>query len=293
MLHTHQILINKGEAWNMNRKKRPALFFVFTALFVIVCRCGPDPFSSNNTSPIMLEDGSRLGSCKLFQEFSNIGAGPDEATSTMVWDCTLTCPDGSQVVFQADGSKSAPSFHNDPLLKAGDTTSFLSQYCSPEAMVVATPTEEPVATSTATATSTPEEQVIVIPQPNILILQPVLAGSVTACDTGLGFINLPLADPMPDLTGKELEVIINGYKVNCTIAGSRNQVLSCNLPPDRTFPLNIGTTVDSVQVDSFSFSGATCTNTVPTKERDPNDPNTPAPTSTPVDCGLDPYHPDC
>lgn len=277
----------------MNRKKRPALFFVFTALFVIVCRCGPDPFDPRNTSPILLADGSSLGSCKLFQEFTNIGAGPDEATSTMVWDCTLTCPDGSQVLFQADGSQSSPSHFNDPLLKAGDTTAFLSQYCSPEAMVVATSTEEPVAPSTATATSTPQEQVIVIPQPNILILQPVLAGSVTACDTGLGYINLPLADPQPDLTGKELEVIINGYKVNCTIAGSQNQVLSCNLPPeDRTFPLNIGTTVDSVQVDSFSFDGATCTNTVPTKEKDPNDPDV-APTATPVDCIADPYNPAC
>jgi len=282
----------------MNRKKRPALFFVFTALFVIVCRCGPDPFDPRGTASISLQDGSSLGTCKSMQEFTgttNNPDGVDGVDSRLVWDCTLTCPNGSQVVFQADGSQAAPSHFNDPHLKAGDTTSFLSQYCSPEAMVVATSTEEPVATSTATATSTPEEQVIVIPQPNILILQPVLAGNVTACDTGLGYINLPLADPMPDLTGKELEVFINGYKVNCTIAGSQNQVLSCNLPPeDRTFPLNIGTTVDSVQVDSFSFSGATCTHTVPTKEREPNDPNVPVvPTSTPVDCIADPYNPAC
>ncbi|MBL8089926.1 MAG: hypothetical protein KF758_07390 [Anaerolineales bacterium] len=158
------------------------------------------------------------------------------------------------------------------------------------------PSPTPTITATPVPTATPLQpgQSIVIPQPNILILQPVLAGSVSACDTGLGYINLPLADPMPDLTGKNLEVIINGYKVNCAIAGSRNQLLACSLPPDRTFPLNIGTTVDSVQVDSFSFSGATCTHTVPTKEKDPNDPNAPVvPIATPVDCIADPYNPAC
>ncbi len=158
-----------------------------------------------------------------------------------------------------------------------------------------TPTITPTLTATPVFTATPSEtgQEIIIPQPNILILQPVLAGSVSTCDTGLGFINFPLADPLPDLTDKNLEVIINGYKVNCTIAGSRNQLLSCSLPTDMTFPLRVGTTVDSVQVDSFSFSGATCTNTMPTKERDPNDPDTPVVPPIPVDCVADPYNPAC
>ena len=151
-----------------------------------------------------------------------------------------------------------------------------------------TPTVTPTLTATPVFTATPSET-----GQEIIILQPVLAGSVSACDTGLGFINFPLADPLPDLTDKNLEVIINGYKVNCTIAGSRNQLLSCSLPTDITLPLRVGTTVDSVQVDSFSFSGATCTNTVPTKERDPNDPDTPVVPPTPVDCVADPYNPAC
>ncbi|HCR70411.1 MAG TPA: hypothetical protein DIW23_03115 [Anaerolineae bacterium] len=159
------------------------------------------------------------------------------------------------------------------------------------------PSPTPTITATPVFTATPSEtgQEIIIPQPNILILQPVLAGNVSACDTGLGFINFPMSEPIPDLTGKNLEVIFNGYKVNCTIAGSRNQVLSCSLPPDTTFPLQVGTTVDSVQVDSFSFDGAICTKTVPTKEKDPNDPNTPIPpvVPTPVDCNADPYNPAC
>lgn len=175
----------------------------------------------------------------------------------------------------------------------------MSQYCSAEAMNPDNTPNKPNAPTevpSPTPTNIPEEQAIVIPTQNLLYLQPVLEGSVSACDTGMGYINLPLADPMPDLTGKELEVIINGYKVNCMVAGSRNQVLSCNLPPeDSTFPLRIGTTVDSVQVDSFTFSGATCMHTVPTKERDPNDPNihAPIPTSTQVDCDADPYNPQC
>lgn len=280
----------------MNLKKHPALFFVFTALLVTVCRCGPDPFSQHGTTSISLQDGSSLGTCKSMQEFTGTSNNPDEQpagvdsfNSNLVWDCTLTCPDGSQVVFQADGSKSAPSHFNDPLLKAGDTTAYLAQYCSPEAMVVATPTEEPVAT--ATATSTPEEQVIVIPEQNLLILQPVLAGNVTACDTGLGFINFPLFQPQPDLTGKSVSIYLNGSKANCSLAGSQSQLLGCSLPAGIAFPLIVSASIDDVEVNNFSFDGAICTKTQATKE--PNEDEPVAPTEPPVDCDVNPNPYEC
>jgi hypothetical protein len=276
----------------MNRKKRPALFLVFTALLVTVCRCGPDPFSPNNTSPIKLKDGSSLGSCKLFQEFANIGAGPDEATSTMVWDCSLTCPDGSQVEFQLDGDQSVPAFYNDPYLEAGDTTGFLTQYCSPEAMAAADTPEAPTEEPSPTPTDTPQEQVIIIPPQNLLILPPVLAGSVTACDTGLGFINFPLADPQPDLSGKSVSVFLNGNKVNCRLAGSQSQLLGCSLPTGTTFPVIVSASIDDVEVNNFPFNGAICTNTVPTRETE-DDSEPTATSQPPVDCEVNPNPYEC
>lgn len=276
----------------MNRKKRPALFLVFTALLVTVCRCGPDPFSPNNTSPIRLKDGSSLGSCKLFQEFTRTGENPDEFTSTMVWDCSLTCPDGSQVEFQLDGDQSVPAFYNDPYLEAGDTPGFLAQYCSPEAMTAADTPEAPTEEPSPTPTDTAQEQVIIIPTQNLLILPPVLAGNVTACDTGLGFINFPLADPQPDLSGKSVSVFLNGNKVNCRLAGSQSQLLGCSLPPGTTFPVIVSASIDDVEVNNFPFNGAICTNTVPTRETE-DDSEPTATSQPPVDCEVNPNPYEC
>lgn len=281
----------------MHRKKHPALILVFTALLVTVCRCGPDPFDRHARPQIQLKDGTSLGSCILMQEFANIGAGPDEATSTMVWDCTLTCPDGSRVEFQLDGDRSVPAFYNDPNLEANDSTAFLAQYCSPEAMIAAdipeAPTEEPAPTPTDTPQS--EEQVIIIPTQNLLILPPVLADSVTACDTGLGFINFPLADPQPDLSGRSVSVFINGTKVNCRLAGSQSQLLGCSLPPGTTFPVTVSASIDDVEVNNFPFNGAICTNTVATMEKaEENEDSEPTPTSPPpVDCDVNPNPYEC
>jgi hypothetical protein len=278
----------------MNRKTRPALFFVFTSLLVVVCRCGSDPLSKND-SAIMLKDGTRLGSCEVFSDFTQTSDNPDGFTSTTGWECSVTCPDGSQTVFELDGKQSAPSFYNDPFLEAGDTAGFLSQYCSPEAMVAANtpevPTLTPSPTSTSTAQAAAQEQVIIIPTQNLLILPPVLAGGVTACDTGLGFINFPLASPQPDLSGRSVSILLNGNKLNCKVAGSQSQVLGCSLPPGASFPATVSASIDDVQVNNFPFDGAICTNTVPTKET--QDSASPATAEPPVDCEENPYHIDC
>jgi hypothetical protein len=189
------------------------------------------------------------------------------------------------------------------LIAAGETEAFLTQYCSAEAMVVPVPSETPVeeavsidatatATSIATDTPVPAEQVIIIPQQNILILQPFLAGGVSACDTGLGFINFPISEPIPDLTGKNVTVSLNGRQVNCTVVGSRGQVLGCSLPTGTTFPVTVKVNLDDVEVNNFSFSGATCIKTAPTKEKEQNESggNTPV-APTPIDCSIDPYNP--
>lgn len=152
------------------------------------------------------------------------------------------------------------------------------------------PSPTPITTTaTPVATSTPSET----GQENSSTLQPILAGSVSACDTGMGFINFPISEPIPDLTGKNITVSIDGQRVNCTVAGSRNQVLACSLPASTNFPVTVIVNLDNVEVNNFSYNGATCINTVPTKEKDPNDPNTPVPTPTPVDCELAPYSPNC
>lgn len=279
----------------MNLKKRPALLFVFTALIVTVCRCGGA--MGPTMQPIMVADGSMIGSCEFKQEVSETSEGGSDPVFIPVWECSVTCPNNSQVKF--DTYTQLPA-----VIAAGEKEAFLAQYCSAEAMIAApaaseTPTEEPASTvvtptaSTSTATSVPTEQVIIIPQQNIFILQPVLAGGVSACDTRLGFINFPISDPIPDLTGKNVTVSLNGRQVNCTVAGSRNQVLACSLPTGTTFPVTVKASLDDVEVNNFSFNGAICTKTLPTQENEPNDSTTQVPTTVPIDCTLDPYNPAC
>lgn len=272
------------------------MFFIFTSLLVVVCRCAPDPLSKNDAG-IMLKDGTSLGSCELFSDFTETSDNPDGFTSTTGWECKVTCPDGSQAVFELDKEQSAPSFYNDPMLEAGDRAGFLSQYCSPEAMVAAATPEAPTLTPSPTPTNTPQaaaqELLIIIPTQNLLILPPVLAGGVTACDTGLGFINFPLASPQPDLSGRSVSILLNGNKLNCKVAGSQSQVLGCSLPAGASFPATVSAKLDDVEVNNFPFDGAICTNTVPTREKETSAP--PTATVPPVDCEDEEnyYHIDC
>lgn len=111
------------------------------------------------------------------------------------------------------------------------------------------PTEEP------TEESAPTE-----PPVESAPLQPLLKGSVSACDTAQGYINFPLAESNPDIVGKTLGVTLNGKAVNCGIPSVNASVLSCPLPPGTVFPITVSVTLAGVEVNNFSNDGYFCTN---------------------------------
>ena len=114
----------------MNRKKRPALLLVLTALLVTVCRCQPDVFS-NNSYPMIFGDGVQAGSCKLFTEYVESKDNSTGFGAKPVWECEVPCPDGSVSKFdlyqQPQTFLSAKSDE--------EKAAFKAQYCSPEAMI--------------------------------------------------------------------------------------------------------------------------------------------------------------
>lgn len=261
----------------MNPTKRHILFFVLTAFATIVCRCSNGPlwassrgFEIYDREDNLWSQGPKVGYCYDLTGSGDLG-----------WNCSLTCPDSSEVNFHLP-SDADVKWSTDSL-----NASEVIEYCSIELVATSTPLPTFVSTLTLTATSTST----LTPLPSASTLKPLLAGNVSACDTALGFINFPIAQPQ-ELSGKEVhEVFINGNKVRCHVAGSQKQVLSCNLPAGATFPIVVSVSLQDTEVNNFSFDGAICTETLPTKEPKEGDPV--APTATPVDCSVDPYHPDC
>lgn len=257
----------------MNLKKHRVLLLVLSALLVTVCRCNADPLAPDYTS-IGFTDGSR-SECRGFVEI--LGETQEGLQRTYVYECKISCPDGSVAEFELH---EMPSPFNPQ-----DKTEYQKQYCPLEqSEVVAFSTETPTVSPTDTPSQEPPSEV------DEVSITPVLAGNVTACDTGLRFINFPLVSPLQDLTGKSAVLFINGTRVNCRIAGSQQQLLGCSLPERTVFPINVRVTLDDVEVNNFSFDGAICVNTEPTSPP-PSGDDAPPPTAVPTpDCDGDDYY---
>jgi hypothetical protein len=259
----------------MNLKKHRVLLFVLSALLVTVCRCNADPLAPDYTS-IGFTDGSR-SECRGFVEL--LEENPEVTQRTYVYECKISCPDGSTAEFEL---YEMPSPFNPQ-----DKIEYQMRYCPPvQSEAVAFPTETPTVSPTDTPSQEPP------PEVNEVSITPVLAGSVTACDTGLRFINFPLVSPLPDLTGKNAALFINGTRVSCRIAGSQQQLLGCSLPERTVFPINVRVTLDDVEVNNFSFDGAICVNTEPTRPASSEE-SAPSPVPTPDCDGEDYYDPFC
>ncbi len=244
----------------LKKRKRTALFFIFSALIVTVCRCNPDIFGGNTNSSVF-SDGSIAMSCKLYTEYleTQEGAIANEADAKFgkpVWECSVACPDGSQVKFDL---YEQPAFMVEAKTEE-DKLAYKAQYCSAEAMVAAVPSATPTVTPTATPADVPAQDLpIIIPPPNLLIVQPLLSGAITACDLRGNFINFRLAEPLLDINGKTVELTMNGLPANCSIPNSNPSLYSCALPQNlSSFPVQIIVKVDGTEVNNFSFDGSSC-----------------------------------
>lgn len=246
------------------KRRRTALFFIFTSLLVTVCRCSANTFG-NNAIPSLYGDKTVAMTCEQFTEYGEIAGGPsgDMPWSTrMVFECEVACPDGSVAKFDL--------FQRPELFMQASTeeekSAFKAQYCSAEAMIPAGLQSAPIEATTETPTASPEpsqEASIIIQPPNLLIIAPYLGGTVTACDTAQGYVNFPLFTPTPDTVGKTLIVTINSVPVNCTVAGTNSSILSCALPQDTAYPANVRVTLDGVEINNFNFNDSICTHIVP------------------------------
>lgn len=243
----------------MSLRKLPFILLALLASSAMICRCG----SVYSNFRYVMEDGNVL-TCTAYEE-QDIETGD----SWLALDnCSLPCPNGSPVTIRSTLYLTQPN----------TLASLQKQYCP----ALPPPTDEPTeAPPTEDVHRDP-------PDPTDEPPGPVLAGSVSACDIGLRFINFPLANPLPDLTGKSVSVFLNGSKVNCRVAGSNNQLLACTLPQGTVFPVIVSVTVDGLEVNNFSFDGAICANTRPTEEPDEGGGEEPASTEPAVDCEINP-----
>ncbi len=123
---------------------------------------------------------------------------------------------------------------------------------------------------------------------------PLLTGQVSSCFLNTSVINFRFVQPPPDLTGKNLSVLIQGQPSQCYVPPGFPGSLSCKLPPNTSFPTGIVVTLDNAVVNSFSFNGVVCqqqaaqnssqgllSTSVPATQRPTPKPTNPPPTNPP------------
>ena len=140
-----------------------------------------------------------------------------------------------------------------------------SATASPIAPVSPSATREISATESPTAPVSPSPTAASVASP-----PPLLQGDVTMCDVAADLINFRMAEPVPDLTGKALDVQIAGQQSSCDINPVNTSLLTCTIPPSVTFPARIVVRLDGAVVNDFTYSGLGCAKLT-----------TPFPTTTP------------
>jgi hypothetical protein len=87
---------------------------------------------------------------------------------------------------------------------------------------------------------------------------PLFAETVSMCDLGGKLINFRLVEPVPDLTGRSLEVQIAGQESTCYVNPTNPSLLTCFIPNDISFPAQVVVSLDGAIVNDFVYSGAGC-----------------------------------
>jgi hypothetical protein len=226
----------------MKKYRYSRLIFLFTALITVMCQCQ----MTNRDQKIAGHD------CKFTGSYD---------TDTSLHDGTFDCknPDGSMLTCPYTGqpvTNSKISLHNESSGRMSDEQFWARLGCSPASASSSTPI--PTATAQPTATST-----LV---PTATLVTALLSGDVSACDLTSGFINFRLATISPLVNESDIALTINGSQVSCSFAGSDNSLLSCPLPTGVTFPAQIDVKVANASTDNFSYDGASCVRSAPTKE---------------------------
>ena len=181
--------------------------------------------------------------------------------------CYYQCPDGTARQPEIAGAFSVSS----PLYSAS-RTDLDAQFCGES--LLATPTSPPAtttATLASTATRPPQAGDSPTSTAEITVTKsPLLAGDVTMCDLAVSLINFRMLEPVPDLSGQDLEVDIADQETSCDVNPVNTSLLTCQIPAAVTFPARVLVRLDDSVVNDFIFDGTGCAKIA-----------TPFPTTTP------------
>jgi hypothetical protein len=192
-------------------------------------------------------------------------------------ECSYQCPDGKFKEFELSEKFSTSS----PIYSASKQE-LDSQYCGTSAQASVTPTQPPAAvsplptefpTASPVPVVSPTEQVSSSPTAEATAAvqaSPLLRGDVTMCDVAANLINFRMVEPVPDISGKALEVQIADQQSLCAINPVNTSLLTCTIPASVTFPVRVVVRLDGVVVNDFTYSGLGCAKI-----------STPFPTTTP------------
>jgi hypothetical protein len=204
-------------------RKKLILFVVFSAFIVTMCGTVPARELAN---PI---DGL---SC--------------QTSAGRAMECYYTCPEGTvgPILFEGDPSLS---------LSKGD---FDRRYCdiAPEFTSTTVPAPSP-SPSPTTSPTTQATATIVVP---VTAQDPLLAETVSMCDLGGKLINFRLLEPAPELAAETLDVRIAEQDSTCYINPTNPSLLTCTIPNDISFPVQVLVSLDGAVVNDFLYSGVGC-----------------------------------
>lgn len=216
--------------------KRPQLVLVLSAFVTMFCRCG---FDSGAPVTLNLSDGSTL-ECREFYESNPTW---EAITYFYSYDCSIPCPDGSQVPAKELRLPNIEGKYNGADIVDLDLVTLQEKYCTVPAASTE-PATEPASTSNG--------------NDSVVTTAPFLTGKVTACDYKIGFINFERADDDQEYSQERVQVALNQQTVDCGVPNNNLGILSCDLPRSIRFPLNVQVQVENVQVDDFNFDGQFC-----------------------------------
>ena len=208
-------------------RKNLILFMMFSTFVVTMCGTFPERELAN---PI---DGL---SCRAVS-----GSGQ------RAMECFYTCPEGTvgPILFDGDPSLS---------LSKGD---FERRYCEAVPQLTSTappsspsPSPSPISSPTLEATAT-----VVVP---VTAQDPLLAETVSMCDLGGKLINFRLLEPAPELDPETLDVQIAEQDSACYVNPTNPSLLTCRLPNDLSFPVQVVVNLDGAVVNDFLYTGLGC-----------------------------------
>ena len=208
-------------------RKKLMFFMVFSTFFLTMCGNLPESELANPIAGL---------SCK-----------PSPGSSSQEMVCYYTCPEETvgPMLFEEDPSLVLSKGDFDRRF-CGITPQFTSTAPPANPSPSSSPTGSPTVASTATG---------LVP---VTAQDPFLAETVSMCDLGGKLINFRILDTAPELTPETLDVQIAEQETTCYVNPTNPSLLTCVLPNDISFPVQIVVSRGGAVIHDFMYSGLGC-----------------------------------